>query len=261
MIIGILNLSHDSFSGAPADALRHAELLMSAGADIIDVGAEASNPDAKQLSADEEIELLSPIVSSLIKQNARISVDTYKARTMRAMIDLGVTMINDITALSDKEAIPLLQKSNVKIVLMHARNRGATAERAEHEGDVLQSITAALHARVTAAVDGGIARERLILDPGMGFFLDARPEPSLDVLRAIPRLRAEFRLPIYISTSRKSFIGTLLGGRTPLDRAAGTLATELFALHAGATYIRTHDPRALKDAWTLWSQLTQAERK
>jgi dihydropteroate synthase len=260
-IVGILNLSTDSFSGSEPDPLAHAERMLRAGADWIDVGAEASNPGAQRLEAHEEIARLTPVVRALSKLGARISIDTHKAETMRAMIDLGATMINDITALGDPQAASVLRAApHVHVVLMHARKKGPKAEKTHHARNetLMQDIVRFFAQRIA---DSGLERERLVLDPGMGFFLDASPEASVTVLHGIKALREAFSLPVYIGTSRKSFIGTLLGGRAPQDRAAGTLATELFALEQGAAYIRTHDPAALKDAWTIWERLTPARQK
>lgn len=253
-LVGILNLSADSFSGSPIEPLAYAERMLAGGADWIDVGAEASNPDAQRLDAHEEIARLTPVVRALGKLGARVSIDTYKAETMRAMIDLGATMINDITALGDPQAASVLRGApQVKVVLMHARNTGPTAEKKHHDNEsLLPDIVQFFETRIT---NSGLDRSRLILDPGMGFFLDATPQASLTVLKGIAQLRQAFSLPVYIATSRKSFIGALLGGRAPLERAAGTLATEIYALQQGAAYVRTHDPAALKDAWTVWQQL------
>ena len=269
-IVGILNLTADSFSdgGAfldPTSALRHAETMRMHGADWIDVGAEASNPDAQRIDAETEIARLTPIVRALVKDGARVSVDTYKAAVMRAMIDLGATMINDITALSDPHAASVLAKApDVKLVLMHARNAGPIAERERrgvgHHGKYVGDIIRYLQARITVAEAAGIGRDRLIVDPGMGLFLDVDREASVAVLTQLATLQT-LDLPIYVCTSRKSFIGAILGGRAKHERAFGTLATELFALHHGASYIRTHDPGAVKDAWTVWSALSPEERR
>lgn len=261
-VFGILNLSADSFSdggdyGDEALALQHAEAMLAGGADGIDVGAEASNPDAVALTPTEEIARLTPVVRALVQQKARVSVDTYKAPVMRAMIDLGASMVNDITALGDPQSAAVLATApHVQVVLMHARNRGPAAERSKR-GTVglVEEIVAFFRTRIAAAEAAGITRDRLILDPGMGMFLDATSEASVIALKAIPTFRS-LGLPVYISTSRKSFISALLGGgRAPKDRAHGTLATELFALHNGADYIRTHDPKAVKDAWRVWDAL------
>jgi dihydropteroate synthase type 2 len=186
---------------------------------------------------------------------------------MRQMIDAGATMVNDITALADPDAPRVLAAApQVDVVLMHARNVTRTgdphADRSQRDlGGLVDEILAFFRARIAMAESAGIARTRLIVDPGMGMFLDAKSEASVTVLAAIPALRA-LGLPVYVSTSRKSFISALLGGgRAPLQRAHGTLATELFALDRGADYVRTHDPGALRDAWRVWEQLTRAERR
>jgi dihydropteroate synthase type 2 len=171
-------------------------------------------------------------------------------------------MVNDITALADPLAATVLARApEVRVVLMHARNETPNAERKKRgTSGLVDDIMAFFRSRIAAAEAAGIARERLIVDPGMGMFLDAASDASVIVLNAIPTL-ATLGLPVYVSTSRKSFISALLGGgRAPKDRAHGTLATELYALAQGAEYVRTHDPKALRDVWTVWRKLTPAGR-
>jgi dihydropteroate synthase type 2 len=255
-LVGIVNLTADSFSDggrflAPAAAIAHGERLLADGAEWLDLGAESSNPDGQPVPAQLELARLGPVLDHFVSQGARVSVDTHKAEVMRAVLDRGAGMINDITALADPEAARALAGSTVPVVLMFARNRGPRAERAVQPHDrIVEEITAFFTERIEALAAQGIARERLILDPGMGFFLGSTPAPSLFVLKHLGALAALGR-PIYVSTSRKSFIGHLVG-RPPADRLPGTLASELWALAHGADYVRTHDVRALREAWTVW---------
>lgn len=296
-IIGILNVTRDSFSDGgrylePEDALRRARQLLADGADIIDIGAESSHPDAEDVSADEEIARLTPVIEALLKQRRAaasrddsagflLSVDTYKPEVMRHVLSLGVDLINDITGFRNTDAVAAVRDSPARLIVMHSRSRAARARRdsstppganrsapddrsaSEPSGqshevaaeirsrEVVDALLSFFQSRVSKLVEAGIARERLILDPGMGFFLSSAPEPSLAVLANLSSLTA-LGLPVCISTSRKSFIGAVLGTRAdprPTDqRAAGTLATELYAVQQGATYLRTHDVRALRDA-------------
>jgi dihydropteroate synthase type 2 len=262
-IVGIVNLTEDSFSdgGRFVDekaAIAHGERLLAQGAGWLDLGAESSNPDGRAVPADLEIERLRPVLAHFVRQGARVSIDTHKPQVMRAVLDLGAAMINDITAAGDPEAARALAGSTVPVVIMFARNGGVRAERAlqSHQG-LIEEIIAFFEQRLRVLAERGIARERLILDPGMGFFLGSNPEPSLFVLKHFGALAALGR-PLYVSTSRKSFIGTLVG-KPPGERTSGTLATELWALAHGASYVRTHDAGALGEAWRLWRAIADVE--
>lgn len=265
-IIGIVNLTRDSFSDGgscldPQAALDHARQLLADGADIIDLGAESTHPDAEEVRPDEEIARLLPVVESLKAEGACLSVDTYRPDVMRAVLEQGVEFINDVTALSDPQAVAVLRDSDAGIILMHSTAARARAERRETDpAGVVTRIIDFFERRVGLLEAAGIARERLIIDPGMGFFLGRDPEPSLVVLRNLDRL-VRLGTPICVSTSRKSFIGSVLGDgdqpRPVTERGAGTLATELWAAMRGVQYIRTHDVRALRDALTLWQAIAQ----
>lgn len=263
-ILGILNITRDSFSDggrylSSETALAHARQLLADGAAIIDVGAESTHPDAEAVSADEEIARLTPVVRVLKAEGAAVSVDTHKAAVMRAMIALGADFINDVTALRDPEAVAVVRDADVRLILMHSTAATARAERQDvAAGTIVARVRAFFEQRLAELETAGIALSRLILDPGMGFFLGRDPAVSLAVLRNLPCLRARGR-PVCLSTSRKSFIGALLGSPAqprPVDqRAAGTLATELWALAQGVDYLRTHDVRALHDAAKLWNAI------
>lgn len=299
-IIGILNVTRDSFSDGgrylePEDALRRARQLLADGADIIDIGAESSHPDAEDVSADEEIARLTPVIEALLKQRRAaasrddsagflLSVDTYKPEVMRHALSLGVDLINDITGFRNADAVAAVRDSPARLIVMHSRSPAgrarrdsstlpgarrsdpddrAASEAAAHSREVVDAILGFFQSRVAELIEAGIARERLMLDPGMGFFLSAAPEPSLAVLANLPSLTA-LGLPVCVSTSRKSFIGAVLGTRAdprPTDqRAAGTLAAELYAVQNGAAYIRTHDVRALRDALVVLDAVHRHER-
>jgi len=266
-IVGILNVTRDSFSDGgryldPDAAVAHAWQMAADGADLIDVGAESTHPDAESVSADEEIARLTPVVTRLTAGGVRVSVDTYKPAVMRHVLGLGIKFINDVTALRDPEAVAAVRDADARIILMHSVARGPHAERAGVEvAGLVERIVAFFERRVREVEAAGIARSRLVLDPGMGLFLGNNPAASLAVLRDLPRL-TQLGLPVMVSTSRKSFIGALLGEpgspRPVNGRAAGTLATELWAAQHRVAYIRTHDVRALRDALTIWRPLIGA---
>ena len=263
-ILGVLNVTRDSFSDggqflAADAAIAHAERLLAGGADLIDVGAESTHPDAEDVPADLEVARLRPVVCDLRAKGVRVSVDTCKRAVMRAMLELGVEIINDVTGLRDPEAVAVLRDQPTRIILMHSTSSGPRAERLDIPPDaIVARIVEFFLRRLDDLEHACIARERLILDPGMGFFLGRDPGVSLAVLRNLSRL-AELGRPLCISVSRKSFIGGALAtvdNPRPVDRRwAGTLAAELWAARCGVEYIRTHDVQALRDAWRLWQTL------
>jgi dihydropteroate synthase type 2 len=265
-IVGIVNMTRDSFSDggrflAPEAAVAHARQLVADGADVVDLGAESTHPDSEDVGPEVEIDRLTPVIRQLKGDGLPLSVDTYKPAVIRHVLELGVDDINDITALRDPESVAAVRDSQVRLILMHSQALGARAERGVADpATLVDEIVGFFEQRIAALTSMGIARARLILDPGMGMFLGSNPEASLAVLRDLERLR-RFDLPLLISTSRKSFIGAVLGDAEaprPVDRrGAGTLATELWAVTHGATYVRTHDVRALRDMLTMWAALVR----
>jgi len=272
-ILGIVNITRDSFSDGgryldPAAALAHARALRAAGADIIDLGAESTHPDSADVSAEEECARLGPVLTALKAEGAAVSVDTSKPAVMRFALSHGADFINDVTAFRDPESVAAVRPAPARLILMHSVASRARAQRTPQPGatapapsELIPRIRAFFADRLAALAAAGIDPARLILDPGMGFFLGPQPEHSLAVLRGLRELAA-LGCPLCVSTSRKSFIGALLGdaaGPRPVDqRAAGTLATELWAATQGVDFIRTHEPRPLRDAWTIWQSLAQA---
>ncbi len=256
-LVGIVNLTEDSFSDGgrtlePAAAIAHGERLLAEGAHWLDLGAESSNPDGKAVPAEQEIARLAPVLRHFKRAGARVSVDTHKAAVMRAVLAEGADMINDITALESPDSVQALAGHAIPVVLMFSRSRGARADRTTrpHHG-LIEEIQDFFRARLAELERQGIDRGRVLIDPGMGFFLGANPEPSLWVLKHLGALAA-LGCPLYVSASRKSFIGHIAGGKPPAERGPGTLAAELWALQAGAAFVRTHDVGALADAWALW---------
>lgn len=266
-IIGIVNVTRDSFSDggrflAPEAALRHARQLVADGAALIDVGAESTHPDSEDVSAEEEIARLTPVVRALCAEGVRVSVDTHKPAAVRAMLALGVELINDVTALRDPECVAALRAAPARVILMHSTAQRPRAERLATDATrIVPRISAFFAQRLAELERAGMPRTRFILDPGMGFFLGRDPAVSLAVLRNL-RAFGAFGRPLCISTSRKSFIGAVLGaGDVPCpvgQRGAGTLATELWAATQGVEYIRTHDVRALRDALAMWNAIAAA---
>ena len=254
-IVGILNITSDSFSDGglylePQAAIVRAKQLISQGADFIDLGAESSRPGAQKVPDQEQIERLTPVIQALVGEKISLSVDTYRPEVIQKVLELGVEMINDITALKDPAAVEIVKRYNIPAVIMYSRSPGPHADRMfrDHRG-LLEEITAFFAERIAALTREGIHRENIILDPGMGFFLGGNPEPSLTVLKHLKELR-RLGCRLYLCTSRKSFIGSLIQRPVP-QRDAGTLATEIWAGLQGVDFLRTHEVEPLRDALTI----------
>ena len=259
--MGIVNVTEDSFSDGgryldPALALEHARRLLSAGADIVDLGPASSHPDATPIPAEKEIERLAPLIDALIADGADVSVDSCLPETQRYAIRCGVGILNDIRGFAHPWLHPELAEASCRLVVMHSVQQAETATLvAVAPEDLPGRIDAFFAARIRALEAAGVVRGRLILDPGMGLFLGSRPEASTAVLRDLSDLRRRFGIPVMVSVSRKSFLGAITG-RDVAGRGAATLAAELYAAAQGVDYIRTHDAAALRDALTVVGTLT-----
>jgi dihydropteroate synthase type 2 len=253
-LVGILNITEDSFSDGgryldPVAAIAQARRLIAGGADIVELGAAASNVAAKTVPPEEEIRRLDPVIAALEAEGVPISIDTFQPETQRFALARGVAYLNDIQGFPDAAVYPDLAVASCHLVVMHAvqgRGRAQTVDLGPDE--VWRRIGDFFADRIPRLEHAGIARERLILDPGMGLFLSRRPEASLRVLAGLQELKQAFGLPILVSVSRKSFLARLTGHDNPTELGAATLAAELYAAGHGADFIRTHDPAALRDA-------------
>jgi dihydropteroate synthase type 2 len=260
-LFGIVNITEDSFSDGgryldPSAAIAHARALVTAGAQVIDLGAAASNVDAQPVSAAEEIRRLDPVIAALASEGTPISVDSFLPEVQRFAVDSGVAFLNDIQGFPDPSFYPQLAAASCRVVVMHAVQGRGRAQRMELAADeVWDRIHYFFVERLAALERGGVARERLVLDPGMGFFLSNRPEASLRVLTRLGRLKRDFGLPVLVSVSRKSFLRAITGRAFASEIGAATLAAELYAAEMGADYIRTHDPGALGDALKIMAAL------
>jgi dihydropteroate synthase type 2 len=255
LIFGILNITEDSFSDggrflAPEAALAQAAKLMEGGADVLDSGGASSNPDSVPVAAEMEIARLAPIVREARAQNWPLSIDSFSPEVQRWALDQGVAWLNDIRGFPDSSLYPALARSRAKLVVMHSVQEGRATRVETDPATIMERIFSFFVARIAALEGAGIARERLMLDPGMGFFLGADPEVSLTVLRRLPELKARFGLPVLVSVSRKGFLRRLTG-RKVAEIGPATLAAEIHAAEAGADAIRTHDPAAFRDALTI----------
>jgi dihydropteroate synthase type 2 len=259
-ILGIVNITEDSFSDggrylAPDAALAHARDLAKNGAAILDLGAASSNPDAKSVLPQVEIARLSPLVAALKADGTAISIDSFAPQVQRWAMEEGVDYLNDIHGFPDEALYPELARSSAGLIVMHAVQARGRATRVDvPPREIVERVRRFFEARIAALTGAGIARERLVLDPGMGFFLGTDPETSLTMLRGLGDIKRHFGLPVLVSVSRKSFLRTLAGA-APGEAGPATLAAEIFAVCQGADYIRTHDPKGLGEALAVWKAL------
>lgn len=259
-LFGILNVTADSFSDGgrflePAAAIAHGIALAEGGADVIDLGAASSNPDAGVVGAEVEIARLSAVLPALMARGLAVSVDSFERDVQLWALSQGVPWLNDIQGFPDAATYPRLADSAARLVVMHAVQGRGKASRVDVAPDAIMArMFAFFDERIAALKRAGIARARLVLDPGMGFFLGTNPETSLEVLRRLPELKGRYGLPVLVSVSRKSFIRAI-AGRGVHEAGAATLAAELFAAAQGADFIRTHEPRPLRDALSVVAAL------
>lgn len=264
-IVGVVNLTEDSFSDGglylePARALEHALSLARQGAAIVELGAASSHPDAKEVSPREEISRLEPLITELTKRRIAISVDSFQGETQRyCALRAGVALLNDIQGFPDREIYADLARATCKLVVMHSvQGRARPARSPTEPQEVIAGMYRFFKERLKAFESSGISGSRLVLDPGMGYFLGSNAEPSVTALRGIGKLKQAFGLPVLVSVSRKSFLGTITGRRIH-ERGAATLAAELFAAMQGVDYLRTHDVAALTDALKVFAALIGVE--
>ena len=257
-IMGVLNITPDSFSGdgimAMAGsrvvddqvvelAVARAHQMVEDGADILDVGGESTRPGSEPVPMEEELRRVLPVVGRLARDlNVPVSVDTYKAEVAREAIEAGAHMVNDISALRfSSEMAVVVARAGVPVVLMHTHGTIKGWDHARTNTDVMPAILAFFRERLTAAAEGGIQEEKIIIDPGFGF--GKTLDQNLDILRRLGEMRALGR-PILIGTSRKATIGKVLS--LPVDDLVeGTAATVALAIARGADIIRVHDVKAM----------------
>jgi dihydropteroate synthase len=254
LIMGVVNLTPDSFSdgGLHADAragITHARRLVEEGADIVDIGGESTRPGATPVSLEEERRRVLPILEALAGGAVPVSVDTRKPELMREAAAAGASMVNDVTALSSPEALEALAGTTVGVCLMHMQGEPGTMQANPTYEDVVREVRDYLAARVAAAQAAGIARERIVADPGFGF--GKTLEHNLELLRALGEFRG-LEVALLAGLSRKAMLGRLTG-REPRDRVHASVAAALLAVQNGAHIVRVHDVAATRDALTVWN--------
>ncbi len=249
LVMGILNVTPDSFSdggkfASVEMAVEHAAQMIADGADIIDVGGESTRPGSRQVSASEEIDRVIPVIDALRKHHdVPISVDTSKVKVSQQAIDAGAEIINDISGLRwDRELAPLAAESGAGLVLMHSCGEFETMHSQQPVDDIVGEVITGLRHSIDLAKEHGVVQEQIALDVGIGFGKTA--EQNLELLAKLDKIAGEFEsYPMLVGTSRKSFIGRILGDAPPSERLGGSLASALFALKMGAKIVRVHDVR------------------
>ncbi len=250
LLMGIVNVTPDSFSDggahdAPAAALEHARRLLDEGADILDVGGESTRPGSQPVDDDEEWNRVGPVLRELVRWNVPVSIDTYHPRTMRAALELGVDIVNDVCALRRPGALEAVARSpDAGVCLMHMQGEPVTMQQSPHYDDVVAEVVGFLRERAECLQAAGVARRRICLDPGFGF--GKTREHNLELGRRLEQLAA-LGYPLLIGVSRKS----MLAGTSklpPLQRIPASLGAALACVVAGARIVRVHDVAATRDA-------------
>jgi dihydropteroate synthase len=243
--MGIVNVTPDSFSdggllAGTDDAVRHALRLLGEGADLVDVGGESTRPGSDPVDPDEERRRVVPVVEGIRRgaPDALVSVDTRKADVARDALAAGADVVNDVGAGRDPGLLEAVAASGAGLVLMHMKGEPKTMQDDPTYDDVVEEVRSFLSERIEAAVAAGIGRDRLCVDPGIGF--GKRLEHNLEVLRAIGSFR-DLGVPVLAGVSRKRFIGELTGVSEPAERLEGTLGAVAWCAAQGVDLVRVHD--------------------
>jgi len=260
LIMGIINVTPDSFSDggrffSAAAAVAHARQLIDEGADLLDVGGESTRPGADPVTLDEERRRVLPVLEALADARVPLSVDTQKPELMREAVAAGAAMVNDVNGFEAFGALAAVAGSRCAICIMHKQGNPQTMQRSPQYVDVVTDVRDYLSQRIAAAEQAGIARERMVVDPGFGF--GKTLEHNLELLRRLDELAA-LTVPVLAGLSRKSMIGKLTGS-DPGDRLAGSIAAALFAVQRGAAIVRVHDVAATRDALAVWKAVSAGD--
>ena len=258
-IMAIINVTKDSFSGDGClsldQAQRAAEAAITEGADFLDIGGESSRPGALPVSEQEELDRVVPVVEMLSGWGVPISVDTVKPAVMREVVVAGAALINDIAAFRNPGALEAVRGSDVALCIMHMKGEPSTMQVSPSYDDVVGEVKGFLDERVRYLLEGGVAPNRIVLDPGFGF--GKTLDHNLELLVRLTAFRVD-SYPVLVGMSRKSMLGAITG-RPVNERVVAGAAAALVAMQNGARIIRTHDVAATRDVVRLWSQLRAAE--
>lgn len=252
-IMAIVNLTTDSFSGDGlrgdhSAALRRAEEAVREGAEILDIGAESTRPGSDPVPEQQEIDFLLPVVEELVRWQVPISVDTLKPAVMRAALAAGADMINDVNGFRAQGAVEAVAAGNAALCVMHMQGEPRTMQHSPVYGDVVNEVGSFLDQRVAVLEAAGVARARIVLDPGFGF--GKMTEHNCTLLRELGAFTLG-GLPVLVGLSRKSILGAITG--RPVDRrVAASVAAALIAVQRGASIVRVHDVEPTRDALMVW---------
>lgn len=262
LVMGILNVTPDSFSDGNGsvsleDTLARARGMIADGADMLDIGGESTRPGADPVSEQEELERVIPVIEALRDSGIPLSVDTFKPEVMRRAIEAGADMINDIRALQAPGAIEAVAESNCGLCIMHMQGEPRTMQAEPRYDDVVREVAGFLAARAEAAMAAGVGREKIWLDPGVGFgkHMTRHNLPLMGRLSEIVALG----FPVLLGASRKSFISALdPAARRPDERLGGSLAAAIAGAASGAAAVRVHDVRETVQALKVWNAIAQS---
>ncbi len=256
--MGIVNVTPDSFSDGGQHlrhgaALEHARQLIAQGADLLDIGGESTRPGAMPVGVQEELDRVMPVLEALRDSPVPVSIDTRKPEVMRAALAAGAAMVNDIGALQEPGALAAVAASDAAVCLMHKQGDPQTMQVQPQYANVVREVTAFLQARIAAAEAAGIARERIVADPGFGF--GKALGHNLALLRELQAFK-ELGVPVLAGLSRKSMLGAITGQDVD-NRMPASVAAALIAVQRGAAIVRVHDVRATVDALKVWDAVAQ----
>lgn len=255
-VMAVVNVTPDSFSGDGVGlnldaALRRADEAMREGADILDLGGESSRPGAESVGLQEELDRVLPLVERLAGCPVPISLDTVKPGVMRAAIDAGASLVNDINAFREPGAIEVIAGSSVGVCIMHMRGEPRTMQEAPHYEDVVAEVQGFLDERIKALMSVGLEAARIMIDPGFGF--GKTLEHNLALFRALGKFVGSGH-PVLAGLSRKSMLGAITGRPAP-DRVSASVAAALLAVQRGVQIVRVHDVAATRDAIAVWEAI------
>ena len=261
-LMGVVNVTPDSFSDGgdyldPQIAIDHAKRMIDEGADILDIGGESTRPGSKPITTEEECARILPVIEGLADSGARISVDTRHADVMRHAIGAGAKIVNDVTALTgDPESAAVCIDAGVDVVLMHMQGEPQTMQDNPSYDDAVQDIFEYMQARLEVLQTAGMAREKICIDPGIGFGKNL--DHNLRILSGIDAFHA-LGVPLLLGVSRKSFISKIDRDVSPKDRVAGSIAAAIAGWDRGVQVFRVHDVAETRQALAVWCAIEEAE--
>ena len=256
-VMGILNVTPDSFSDGGRhnqidQAVAHALQMINDGASVIDIGGESTRPGASPVTVEEEIRRVVPVVEALSKYDVVLSIDTSEPEVIRAAVQAGAHIWNDVRALTRPQALQIASALDIPVIIMHMRGEPTTMNGLDQYDDVTVDVIDELKQRVDDAIQAGVRSENILIDPGFGFAKNA--QQNLKLLNEFYKLNV-MGYPILSALSRKRFIGDALNGADAQNRAVGSVTAHLLSIQQGACMVRAHDVKAMSDAIKVWQAM------